>query len=246
MAIFMKTSAPCRNCDDNKIRHGADSCLRLASLMLQERMGFLGLDQTPVKDDNMFQRMFWPSDNAGDTDTLGKQGFWVCGAIGLFSLLTSALQGHPIVGLLTALFFCLGGIGVREHSQPAAVLVAAVYLLNIVAAIASGLPPGALTIILSLLLLANVRATYIAAKWADRGDPSVMPERFNETFADKLVDQMPARVWPIAKIPFFCIAGLYLVLTLLGAVMLAMGVPQKMRALQQQKRPSAVLVTPSR
>jgi hypothetical protein len=31
-------------------------------------MGYLGLDQSPVKDDNMFQRMFWPSDHAGETD----------------------------------------------------------------------------------------------------------------------------------------------------------------------------------
>jgi hypothetical protein len=210
-------------------------------------MGYLGLDQSPVKDDNLFQRMFWPSDQAGEADTLGKQGFWVCLAIGLFSLVVSGFQGQAVIGALTFLFFVLGGMGVREHSQPAAILVAVVYALNIAAGLAMGNPPGALTLILALLLAANIRATYIAAKWAVSGDPDAMPERFNQTFSDKLVDQMPAAVWPRAKIPFFCLAGLYVAVSVLGVVMLAMGVPQKMRARQVQTPPSATLeVAPSR
>ena len=208
-------------------------------------MGYLGLDESPVKDDNLFQRMFWPSDHAGEADTLGKQGFWVCLVIGVFSLVASGLQGQPVIGVLTFLFFVLGGIGVREHNQPASILVAAVYALNIAAGLAVGNPPGALTLILALLLAANIRATYIAAKWAVSGDPDAMPERFNQTFSDKLVDQMPAAVWPKAKIPFFCLSGLYVALSVLGVVMLAMGAPQRMRARQQTPPPATIEVAPS-
>src|SRR5580693_9464481 len=95
-------------------------------------MGYLGLDQTEIKHDNLFQRMFWPSDHAGEADTLGQQGFWVCTAIATLSLLTLAFQGHPILGVFAGAFYFLGGIGVREHSQPAAILVAVAYLMEIV------------------------------------------------------------------------------------------------------------------
>ena len=97
-------------------------------------MGYLGLDQTVVRDDNMFQRMFWPSDHAGEADTLGKQGFWVCLAIAILSFVVITAQGHWLLGPFTALFFLLGGAGVREHDQPAAVLVAVAYVMNLVAA----------------------------------------------------------------------------------------------------------------
>jgi hypothetical protein len=210
-------------------------------------MGFLGLDGTEVKDDNLFQRMFWPSDHAGEADTLGKQGFWVCWIVGFVSMLMLSFQGQPIAGLFTLAFFCLGGIGVREHSQPAAILVAAAYLLNIVASLFVGVPPGALTIIICLLLVANIRGTYVAAKWQHAGGDDAMPTRFNESFTDKLVDQMPRSVWPKTKILFFVGAGLYLLLSVLGAVMIAMHVPQRLKARQQQAAPSSTIeVAPPR
>ena len=192
-------------------------------------MGFLGLDQTPVKDDNMFQRMFWPSDNAGDTDTLGKQGFWICFAIGVLSGLILVGHGQLFTGLFTAFFFCVGGMGVREHSQPAAIFVAIAYAMNIFESIVQGRLPGVFTLFLTLLLIANIRATHIAAKWATNGDPAMMPERQKDTLGDLLVDQMPQIVWPNARFPFFVLGAIYLIVTLLGAVMIAMGVPQRLQ-----------------
>ena len=124
--------------------------------------------------------------------------------------------------------------------------MAVTYVLNLVVSLTQGVPPGALTIIASLLLIANIRGTYIAAKWAAQGGPDAMPERRHETFADNLVDQLPPKVWPIAKIPFFCIAGLYLALTLLGVVMLALHVPQKLGLKQKQPASQTIEVTPSR
>lgn len=184
-------------------------------------MGYLGLDETPIKDDNLFQRLFWPSDHAGETDQLGQQGFWVCWAVGSVSFLLMLARGHWLLALLTLLVFGLGGTGIREHSQPAAMLIACIYWLNQLAGVVSGQFPGFLGLVGGVLLIANIRGTYIAAKWAARGDQEVFPERARATLADRFVDQMPLKVWPKAKVPFFALAGLYLALTVLGIVALA-------------------------
>lgn len=201
-------------------------------------MGYLGLDQTEVKDDSMFQRLFWPSDHAGETDTLGKQGFWVCMVVGVVTVLQSAAQGHWLLGLLMLLFYVLGGIGVREHSTAAAVLVAATFLINVMAGIFFGALPGILPLGTIVLLLANIRGTWIAAKWASKA-PDAMPERFAETFKDRFVDSMPAVVWPKARVPFFLLGALMLLLTVAGTVMLGVrGVP---KSAPGQRLPSAEL-----
>ena len=55
-------------------------------------------------------------------------------------------------------------------------------------------------------------------------EPSATPEeqplRFNESWRDKLVDQMPAKVWPKAKIIFFILAGIYWLLVTFGTMVL--------------------------
>ena len=51
---------------------------------------------------------------------------------------------------------------------------------------------------------------------APAGPDEDRPTRFNETFTDKLVDQLPARAWPILKAPFFIISSLYLLLIFAG------------------------------
>jgi hypothetical protein len=181
-------------------------------------MSMLGLDSEPTKDDNLFQRLFWPSNQPGEMDTLGQQGFWVCLIVGLISGVVSILTGHPVVGLLVAVFYWLGGIGVREHSVVAAVFVAVGYLLSVLAAVFTLRVPGMLDIICSGLLLANIRGTYIAAKWKKLGDPEAFPDRLDGSFSDWLVDQMPARVWPAGQFVFYVVRALYVLLLLLGAI----------------------------
>jgi hypothetical protein len=190
--------------------------------------------------------MFWPSDHPGEADDLGKRGFWLCAAIAVLSMAMMMLQGNLILAGITAVFFLLGGMGVREHSQPAATLVAAAYILNLFAALAQGNPPGALTIIATLLLLGNIRATHIAAKWAGQGDPEMMPERRSASTADFLVDQMPARVWPKARIPFFVLAGIYVALSLLGVVMLLAGLTPRRQPVQPIDPGATYDVSPAR
>lgn len=184
-------------------------------------MGYLGLSDPVEKQDNLFQRVFWPSDDASSVDMLGQQGFWICAGIAVISFLLLLVQGHWVIGILTFAFLVLGGIGVREHSTAAAILVAGAYLLNLVAGAFIGVPPGILAIALAMLLLANIRGTWIAARWMKRGDPEEFPRRMSETWSDRLVDQMPARVWPKAKILFYCLALVYIGLAVLGTVALA-------------------------
>ena len=207
-------------------------------------MGYLGLDETPVKDDNLFQRLFWPSDHAGETDQLGQQGFWVCWVVAGISFLLLLVQGHWLLAPFTLLVYGMGGIGIREHSQPAAMLVAIIYWMNQLAGLAVGQFPSFLGLAGGVLLIANIRGTYIAAKWAARGDADAFPERANETFTDRFVDQMPPVVWPRVKVPFFLLASLYAALTVLGIVMLSMRPAPKPPMSQM---PSATFeVSPSR
>ncbi len=90
----------------------------------------------------------------------------------------------------------------------------------------AGMFPGLLSIAAAVLLIANIRGTWIAARWAKRGDLDAFPERMRETWRDRLVDQMPLRVWPKARVPFFCIAGIYMLLAVAGTVMLARHIGQ--------------------
>jgi GDP-D-mannose dehydratase len=43
------------------------------------------------------------------------------------------------------------------------------------------------------VLLSNVRATFLAARWMPVTEDEDRPARFNETFRDKPVDQLPPR-----------------------------------------------------
>jgi hypothetical protein len=184
-------------------------------------MGFLGLSEPIEKQDNILQRLFWPGDHAGEVDSLGQQGFWICVFVAVISSVVLVFQGHWFVALLNFTFFSLGGIGVREHSTTAAVLVAIAYVLNQAANVVAGMFPSFLGIAAAVLLIANIRGTWVAARWLKRGDLDAFPERMSETWKDRFVDQMPARVWPKARVPFFCVAAIYMLLIALGTVMLA-------------------------
>lgn len=183
-------------------------------------MGYLGLDETVVKDENLFQRLFWPSDHAAETDYLGQQGFWICVGVAVLSLIVLVVRGEWISGLLTFAFFALGGIGVREHSVGAATLVALAFWMNQVSGAISGRFPGFLSLAAGCLLLANIRGTYVAARWKLRGDPEAFPERLKTTLKERFVDQMPMRVWPRARVGFFILAGIYMLLSIAGVMLL--------------------------
>jgi hypothetical protein len=190
-------------------------------------MQTLNLSGSEKKSDGRLKSLFWPTvENAWDVDYLGQQGFWICLAIGVFSLVLIAIEasqvpnaagrvGVLILGILIFFVYLVGGMGVRESSWPAAAMIFTIYVINL---LGSGTPPGVLSLIICAVLLSNVRATFIASRWKPLAEDEDRPMRFNETFRDKLVDQLPPKAWPILKIPFFIAAALIMVFLLFVSV----------------------------
>ena len=183
-------------------------------------MQTLGLAGPEQKPDNIIKRLFWPANNPSEVDTLGQQGYWICLAVGVLSLVSLCVAGYWYIGLIAAVFFVLGGIGVREHSVLAASLVASAYALNIMEGLTAKQFPGFLALAAALLLIANIRGTWIASEWMAKGDPALFPDRANSGVMDKLVDQMPARVWPKGRFLFYVFSVLYLLVVMAGSAAL--------------------------
>lgn len=181
-------------------------------------MSTLGLSGEPSRDENIFKRIFWPANQPYEADSLGQQGMWVCLVVAVISVGVSAATGHPVIALLLLLFYGLGGMGVREHSVAAAIVVALGYLLSGAMVVLLGRPPGLLDIAVTCVLLANIRGTVIASRWKKVADPELFPQRLSTTFTDKLIDQWPARFWPKGRFVFFAVAAMYMVLFALGVV----------------------------
>jgi len=128
-------------------------------------------------------------------------------------------SGTPLllaVYLTMALVFVLGAMGVREASWPAAALVFAIFFSDILYTLAVGRIPGIISILFAGVLLSNVRAAYLASQWRPAREDEDRPTRFNETLWDKVMDQWPAKVWPVLQAPFFALSALVLVLSLVG------------------------------
>jgi len=94
-----------------------------------------------------------------------------------------------------------------------------VFVLYVVDQLSAGHPPGILPVIIGAVLLSNVRATILASRWKPASEDEDRPTRFNETFRDKLVDQLPPRAWPIIKYPFYILGVITLLLIFAGIVM---------------------------
>jgi len=183
-------------------------------------MQTLGLSGETKRSDGRLKSIFWPTvENAWDVDYLGQQGFWICAFIAVFQLAVALISGNIILavsGIVTAIVFFIGGMGVREASWPAAAMVFAIYLTGILFSLASGQPPNVLTIIAAAVLLSNVRAAFLASEWRPLQEGEDRPTRFSETISDKLVDQLPQKAWPVLKVFFFSLASLLLLLGVLG------------------------------
>jgi hypothetical protein len=183
-------------------------------------MQTLGLSGESQRSDGRLKSIFWPTvQNAWDVDALGRQGFWICIIIAGFQLAACLFLGGPIMiaaGSVTAVAFVVGGMGVRESSWPAAALVFAMFFVGVLYEMAGGRLPGILDIVFTAILLSNVRAAFLAAEWKPADEGEDKPTRFNDSFGDKLVDQLPAKAWPMLQIPFFSMAALLLLVSLVG------------------------------
>src|SRR5579864_2215229 len=133
-------------------------------------MQTLGLSDSTPRTEGRLKSLFWPSIQSGaDVDYLAVQGFWVCTIVGLMSFAFLFLSRQPIVAILVFLLFHLGGVGVREHNPFAAAIVLVYYLVDFLASVvflflnSPGI--GVVRIIITALLLSNLRATWVAAGW---------------------------------------------------------------------------------
>lgn len=187
-------------------------------------MQTLGLSGKSDRSDGRLKSIFWPKvENAWDVDYLGRQGFWICLVIAVFQLILAALSANPLFiafGAVGALIFFVGGMGVRESNWPAAAMVFAIFFLTVLTAMAQGHLPGVLDLIAGGILLSNTRAAFLASEWRPAAEDEDRPTRFNESLADKLADQLPAKAWPRLQIPFFALASLLLLIGLAGLVFL--------------------------
>jgi len=176
-------------------------------------MQILGLADSTPKPENRAKSLFWPSvNNEVDVDHVSCQGFWLCTIIAGMTLLLGVFQGPLILffSVFEAGFFFLSGVGIRMRSIFAAV---AAFLAYLVGSIFMG--SGVLRIIGIALLLANVRATWLSARWrATNTEPPPIP--LSETWLDQFSDRMPLVLWPGGRFVFYGLAAVELALVLLA------------------------------
>lgn len=179
-------------------------------------MQTLGLSESTLRSESRLKSLFWPSiHTANDVDYLGAQGYWVCAAVAVFSFVFSVAMGHAIAGAASLLFYFLGGVGVRERSRYAAAVVLALFVLGI---LTSG--PGVVSILMAALLLSNLRATWIAARWKPDSDEAALPPRFGETWSDKFADKLPMWLWPKVRVLYYVFSACLLLLVGIGLVVM--------------------------
>ena len=189
-------------------------------------MQTLGLSGESRRSDGRLKSIFWPAvENAWDVNYLGQQGFWICVIFAAFQLafsvfVVAAFSGNPILVVfyvVAALVYLVGGMGVREASWPAAAMVFGILFTGLLYTVAMGQLPGIIDIAITGILLSNVRAAFLASEWRPAREGEDRPTRFNETLTDKLVDQLPAKLWPRIQFFFFGVGGVLLALELFAA-----------------------------
>ncbi len=185
-------------------------------------MQTLGLSDSDPRSEGRLKSLFWPSIQSGaDVDYLGAQGYWVCAFVGGISFLALLLQGRPILASTILLLFYFGGVGVRQRDLIAAAIIFGYYSLDTLVSlvfmgVASPWGMSVLRIVITALLFSNLRATWLASRWQPDSEQAALPPRLNETWSDKFVDQWPARVWPIARIPYYICSCIFLLLVVAG------------------------------
>ena len=73
----------------------------------------------------------------------------------------------------------------------------------------------------TLLLFANVRATFLARRWQREetaSEISELPERTTSSLGDKLANVLPEKVWPKARYAFYPLALIVILMSILSIV----------------------------
>jgi hypothetical protein len=189
-------------------------------------MQTLGISDSTSRSESRLKSLFWPSIESGvDVDYLAVQGYWVCTLVATLSLVLLFAAHQPIIGVVVFLLFHLGGAGVREHSRFAATIIFVYYVVDTLASFKLFLgSPGSivLRVIIAALLLSNLRATWIAARWRSGSDEAALPLRLDDTWADKLANKWPSWVWPKIRVVYYVFSIGFLLLVSFGLVVMAL------------------------
>jgi hypothetical protein len=175
-------------------------------------MQTLGLSDSMPRSESRLKSLFWPSvQSSSDVDYLGAQGYWVCAVIAAISLVVLVIAGQPFLGGFVFLVFYLGGVGVRERSRYAAGCVLVMYVMDML-----GSGPSIIKVLFAALLLANLRAIWIASHWRPDSEEAIPAPRWSENWSDKFADQLPMWLWPKIRIPYYFLSASYFLLVAIG------------------------------
>lgn len=192
-------------------------------------MQTLRLSESTAQPDNRLKSLFWPSvETSNDVDYLGSQGYWVCAIVGVLTCVAAAVQGHWISGLAGFLFYYLGGVGVRERSRYAATVVLVLFVGDFIAGVVLAGPAavgpgiGVVRLLLTAVLISNLRATWIASRWKPDSDEAALPPRFGVTWGEKFADRLPMWLWPKIRILYYIFSVSFLAMVAVGVAILAL------------------------
>lgn len=177
-------------------------------------MGYLGLDETPVKDDNLFQRLFWPSDHANRAAYLGS---WVSVLVAAYLGSRLLYQRQWLVGLFTAAFYLIGGCGIRTGSIIAGVMLAMWCLLGQVGNLLMRLSPSGVEGIASVAFVCCVVSMWNGTRAHKRSHLSGAPVSKEHHVGS--FDHIVRRVWRIGRIPFMALGGTMVAVSLYGTAL---------------------------
>ena len=164
-------------------------------------MQTLGLSDSTPKPESRLKALFWPRiRHEYDADYIAQQGLWLCWILAGLTLAIGLVVSRSALVLIDAAYLLLGGVGVRQGSRFAAIVVFVNY--SIMVAVTG---PGVMSVIFLGLLLSNVRGTWLAAKWRlNATEPPPIP--MEVTFLDRVSNRLPARIWPTGRWLFYPLA----------------------------------------
>jgi hypothetical protein len=177
-------------------------------------MQTLGLSDSTPRTESRWRALLWPTiRNEGDFDYITRQGFWICFLVAAITFVFAVFTGTPIAGAFEALFFFFAGLGVRERSKVAAIAAFSAYLLSaLVLQRYTGNGFGFVRIVFLALLFANIRGSWMSARWEKDLPSAPVLMRLNQTIGDKFADQLPTFLWPKTRYVFYVLAGIEIAL----------------------------------